>query len=55
MKQNDEVYLLHILDAINQTDDDFELFLESELGVFILETERLEEAAQIIMRLKGGI
>ncbi len=40
---------------VNNTDEDFELFLESELGIFLLETERLEEAAQIIAQLKGEI
>jgi hypothetical protein len=38
---------------VNATEWDLEEFLESELGVFILKSERVKEAEQVLDRLKG--
>lgn len=36
-------------------DSDLQLFLESDVGIYILEENRVEEAAQVLARLKGEI
>ena len=34
---------------------DLECFLESDIGVFIVEDDRINEASQILTRLKGEV
>jgi len=37
------------------TEKDFQLLLESDIGVVIVEDDRIEEALQIITELKGEV
>jgi len=37
----------------NSTERDLQEFLESDIGVFLLEEERVEAARQVLDRLKG--
>lgn len=39
----------------NCISSDLELFLESDIGLFILEEERIDEAGRILARLKGEV
>ena len=39
----------------NCIDSDLERFLESDIGVFILEADRISEAGRILARLKGEV
>ena len=39
----------------NCVHSDLEYFLESDIGVFILEDERINEADRILARLKGEV
>lgn len=42
-----------LIKANSNDDRDLQLFLESDVGVFLLEEERVEQARQIMARLKG--
>lgn len=49
-----QMFEIATLVQANRNDDiDLKLFLESEIGTFLLETERIHEAQQMLAKLKG--
>jgi hypothetical protein len=52
-RQFHQSFQIATLIKANRDEDELELFLESDLGVFFLETERLEAAEAILGQMKG--
>ncbi len=54
-RQFQQQFQIATLMMANRDQDDLELFLESDLGVYILEEERIEAAQSILDRMKGDV
>lgn len=54
-RQFQQQFQIATLMMANRDEDDLELFLESDLGVYILEEERIEAAQAILDRMKGDV
>jgi hypothetical protein len=52
-RQFQQQFQIATLIMANRDEDDLELFLESDLGVYFLEEERVEEAQVILDQMKG--
>jgi len=53
IRQLGQSFELGTLVRANTNDEDFEFFLESDVGVFLVEEERIEAARRAIAQLKG--
>jgi hypothetical protein len=54
-RQFQQSFQIATLITANRDQDDLELFLDSELGVYILEEERVEAAQAILDQMKGNV
>lgn len=54
-RQFQQQFQIATLIMANRDEDDLELFLESDLGVYILEEERVEAAQDILDQMKGEV
>ena len=54
-RQFQQQFQIATLIRANRDEDDLELFLESDLGVYLLEEERVEEAQTILDQIKGEV
>ncbi|MCI0528050.1 MAG: hypothetical protein L0Y56_11495, partial [Nitrospira sp.] len=52
-RQFQQQFQLATLMMANRDEDDLELFLESDLGIYFLEEERIEAAQAILDQMKG--
>ena len=53
-RQFQQSFQIATLMMANRDQDDLELFLDSELGVYFLEEDRVEAAQAILERMKGN-
>lgn len=53
-RQFHQQFQIATLIKANRDEDDLELFLESDVGVYLLEEERVEAAQAILEQMKGA-